>query len=132
MLIAVAIAALLMSGGRLLWLSSVYRKVALAHAAYENLARTLQSAVENDGKADRELLIAFGVKVEPESEAVTAQRAADARMNQKTAEYHAALKRKYERAAVRPWMPIDPDPRPPEPDVTHSPPESEQRVREDG
>jgi type II secretory pathway component PulJ len=38
MLIATAIIALLMGAGRLLWLSSVYRKAALAHAAAENLS----------------------------------------------------------------------------------------------
>jgi hypothetical protein len=125
MLIAVASVALLMGGLRLLWLRSVYRKAALAHAAYENLARTLQRMVENDGQEERELEIAFGMKVEPQSEAVKAKRAADARMNQETAEYHAALKHKYERAASRPWVPIAPDPPPPEPEVAPNPPEPE-------
>ena len=123
MLIAVASIALLMGGLRLVWLRSVYRKAALAHAAYENLARTLQSMVENDGKDERELAIAIGMKVAPESEAVRAKRAADASVNQKTAEYHATLKQKYERAASRPWVALAPDPPPPKPDVAANPPE---------
>ena len=110
MLIAVASVALLMGGLRLLWLRSVYRKMAVAHAAYENLARTLQRMVENEGKDERELEIAFGILVEPESEAIKAKRAADAGLNQRTAEYHFALRHKYETAASRPWVPIAPDP----------------------
>lgn len=125
MLIAVASIALLMGGLRLLWLRSVYRNAAFAHAAYENLARTMQRIVENEGNDERELYIAFGMKVEPESEAVRAKRAADASVNQKTAEYHAALKLKYERAACRPWVTLAPDPPPPEPDVAPNPPEPE-------
>jgi hypothetical protein len=124
-MIVVASVALLMGGLRLLWLRSAYRKAALAHAAYENLARTLQRMVENEGKDERELEIAFGMKVEPEPEPVKATRAADARVNRKTAEYHAALRQKYERAAARPWAPIAPDPPPPEPDVAPNPPEPE-------
>jgi hypothetical protein len=120
-MIVVASVALLMGGVRLLWLRSVYQKAALAHAAYENLARTLQRMVENEGKDERELEIAFGMKVEPESEAVKAKRAADARVNQKTAEYHAAMKHKYEQAASSPWIPITPDPPRPEPDVVRYP-----------
>jgi len=96
-MIAVAVASLVMASGRLLWLSSVYRKAALVQAAYENVARTLQT---------------FGMEmeIEPESGAIKAQRAADASVNQKTAEYRAALKRKYERAARFPWLPVEPDP----------------------
>jgi hypothetical protein len=125
MLIAVASVGLLMAGLRLLWLRSVYREAARFHAAYENLARTLQEMVENEGKNERELLIAFGVEVKPESEAVKARRTADARVNRKTAEYHAALKHKYERAASRPWVPIPPDPPLPEPATTPDPPDPE-------
>jgi hypothetical protein len=125
MLIAVASMALLLGGLRLVWLRSVYREAALARAAYENLARTLQEMVENEGKNERELQIAFGVEVEPESEAVKARRAADARVNRKTAEYHAALKGKYERAASRPWVLLPPDPRPPEAAAAQNPPDSE-------
>jgi hypothetical protein len=125
MLVAAAIASLLMGSGRLLWLSSVYRKLAVAHAALENLSRTLQSMAENDGKAERELLVAFDIEVEPEDEVVKAQRAAYAGLNQRTAEYHANLKRKYEKAAAHPWMPIDPVPPLPKPDGIVYPPESE-------
>jgi hypothetical protein len=122
MLAAVASLALLMGGLRLLWLSSVYRKAAAAHVAHERLARILQKIVEDEGKDERDLKIAFGVRIEPESEAVKAKRVADARLNQRTAEYHAALGRKYEIAASRPWIPIAPDPPPPEPDVAASRP----------
>jgi hypothetical protein len=31
------------------------------------------------------------------------------------AEFHDAMMRKYDRAASRPWLPIDPDPAPPQP-----------------
>jgi hypothetical protein len=61
------------------------------------------------------------MKGEPESEAVKAKRAAGARVNQRTAEYHAALKRKYEKADSRPWIPVAPDPAPLESDVDPSP-----------
>jgi hypothetical protein len=125
MMIAVASVALFMGGLRLLWVRSVYRKAAIAHAAYENLARTLQTMVENEGENERELLAAFGMKVEPESEAVKAKRSADARVNLRAAEYHAALKHKYEKAASRPWAPIAPDPPPPEPEGVPNPPEPE-------
>ena len=96
-LIAVAVASLVMASGRLLWLSSVYRKAALVHAAYENVARTLQT-------------LGMEMEIEPESGAINAQRAADASVNQKAAESHAARKRKYERAARFPWLPVEPDP----------------------
>jgi hypothetical protein len=125
MLAAVASVALLMGGLRLLWLSSVYRKAAVAHLAHEHVARTLQRIVENEGKDERESAIALGMRIEPESEAVKAKRVADARLNQRTAEYHAALRRRYEIAASRPWIPIAPDPPPPEPDVAASRPEPE-------
>ena len=36
-------------------------------------------------------------------------------MHHETAEYHAALKRKYSAAAARPWRFIEPDPPPPDP-----------------
>jgi hypothetical protein len=81
--------------------------------------------VENEGTDERELEIAFGIRVDPESQAVKAERVADRRLNQKTAEYHATSKHKYERAASRPWVPIASDPPPPEPDVAPNPPESE-------
>jgi hypothetical protein len=38
------------------------------------------------------------------------EEAADAAMNRKTAEYHAALRRKYEHAARYPWLPVKADP----------------------
>jgi hypothetical protein len=62
---------------RLLRLRSVNRNAALAHAAYENLARTLQRMVENEAKDERELEIAFVIRVDPESQAVKAERVAD-------------------------------------------------------
>jgi len=37
-----------------------------------------------------------------------------AEMMRRRAEYQAALKRKYEAATVRPWLPVAPDPPPPE------------------
>jgi hypothetical protein len=125
MLIAVASVALLMGGLRLLWLRSAYRKAAVAHLVLEKVARTLQRIVENEGKDEREAQIDLGMRVEPESEPVLARRAGDARLHQRTAEYHAALRQKYERAASRPWVPIAPDPPPPEPGVAASPPEPE-------
>jgi hypothetical protein len=125
-IVIVATVALLMGGLRLLWLGSVYRKAALAHAAHENLARTLQRMVENEGKDERELEFDFGMWVEPESESVKAKRAAHARLNQETAEYHAALKLKYERAASRPWVPLAQDPPPPKPGGEHNQPEAHQ------
>jgi hypothetical protein len=85
--------------------------------------------VQYEGKDERELEFAFGMRVEQESEAVKAKRGADARLNQKTAEYHAALKLKYERAASRPWVPLDPDPPPPEPGGDHNQPEADKVAR---
>jgi hypothetical protein len=43
-----------------------------------------------------------------------AETRADARVEARIGEYHAALARKYQRAAARPWLPVAPDPPPPD------------------
>ena len=73
------------------------------------------------------LLMAIGLEVRRELRLARRYRAwADAwghclvwydgrRGDQRSAYYCAKMKRKYERASSRPWLPVEPDPYPPEP-----------------
>ena len=91
MMVAVAVFALLSASGQLReryeGLRDRYELMGVMHAAHEIL--------ERDGGVD--VFSGFGL-VKP-----NAQRAA----------YHAEMRRKYERAARSPWLPVEPDP--PEP-----------------
>jgi hypothetical protein len=91
MMVAVAVVALLLDFGRMReryeGLRDSYEARGVMHAAHEVL--------ERDGGAD--VFMGFGL-VKP-----NAMRAA----------YHARMRRKYERAARYPWLPVEPDP--PEP-----------------
>lgn len=87
MMVGVAIVALILVGSRIVWLRHRYRNLAQSYDV-------------------KEFALAFGVQDERVSvESVRAW---------KKIEYYAALKRKYERAASRPWVPVPPDPPPPQ------------------
>jgi hypothetical protein len=107
---AVAVLALIMGGARIAWLRDRYRKAAAYYAAMENLQRTIQRSTVESAAAEEELLLAFDQKVSADDKQ---QAAAEAKAMQPLIDYYAALKRKYERAAARPWLPVDPDPPPP-------------------
>ncbi len=111
-MLAVAVLALIMGGARVVWLRDRYRKAAAYYAAMEKLQRELQRFTVKDAAAEEELAIAFGMKVTAEGKE---QAAAEARAMQPIIDDYAALRHKYERAAARPWLPVDPDPPPPVP-----------------
>ena len=78
----------------------------------EKLQREFQRFTVEDAAAEEELAIAFDMKVAAEGKE---HAAAEARAMQPIIDYYAALRHKYERAAARPWLPVDPDPPPPVP-----------------
>lgn len=110
MVLAVAVLALIIGALRIVWLRNGYQKAAVYYAAMEKLQRDLQRFGEEDARAEEELALAFGQKVSGEQKE---QQATEARGMQRLADWYAELKRKYERAAARPWLPVDPDPPPP-------------------
>ena len=91
LMIAVALIALGMGVGRVAWLGITYRRRADWHAVRHEIAR--DRVVWAERMVGRGYL-APGAKLAAESEA----------------DYHAALGRKYEHAAARPWLPVEPDP----------------------
>jgi hypothetical protein len=103
LMIVVAVAAGLMAAwvglARLRLLSSDYRARAEQHAGIEE---TLRRIVASDG-ADAPVDISPGPGLR--SRRFTARA---------VAEHEAALRRKYERAARYPWLPVEPDPLEPE------------------
>jgi len=109
MMLAAAVLALTMGGSRMAWLSARYRKAAKEYASKEVLARQVRRLdVEND-KSQDELARLLGRK--PSVEEAEA-RAASAREFQHTIDHFADLRRKYERAAARPWLAVDAEPSP--------------------
>jgi len=111
-MLAVAVVALIIGGSRIVLLRDSYQKAAAHFAITENLYRSLQRFAVEQGTAEEELALAFGEKVSVENRK---QRAAEVRAFQQQIEYYAALRRKYQRSAARPWVPVDPDPNPPIP-----------------
>jgi hypothetical protein len=111
MMLAVAVLALIMGGLRIVWLRDGYRKAAAYYASLEKLHRESRRFVEDGGRAEEELALAFGEKVSGEDKK---QQSTEVRGWQRLSDYCAALRRKYERAAARPWIPVDPDPPPPQ------------------
>jgi hypothetical protein len=103
MMVAVAVAAGLMAGSiglaRLRLLSSDYRARAEQHAGIEETLRHIIASDESDTPVD----ISPGAGLR--SRRFTARAVAD---------YEAALRRKYERAARYPWLRVEPDPLEPE------------------
>jgi hypothetical protein len=73
----------------------------------------MQQFTVEDAAAEEELARAFDQKVSAEDKE---RAAAEARAMQPLIDYYAALRRKYERAAARPWLPVEPDPPPPQVD----------------
>jgi hypothetical protein len=108
MMLAMAALALIMGGLRIAWLRDGYRKAAAFHAATENLQRVFLEGA----KTEEELALAFGYELPGEEKA---QQAAKIQIMQRKADNFAAMRRKYERAAARPWMAVDPDPPSPQP-----------------
>jgi hypothetical protein len=109
-MLAVAALALIMGGLRVVWLRDRYQKTAAYYAMMENLHRDFVRFVEESERAEEQLALAFGEKA---ARADKEQQAAEARRIQRQADYYAALRRKYEQAARRPWNLVDPDPPPP-------------------
>jgi hypothetical protein len=103
LMIVAAVAAALMAAwvgiARLRRLSSDFRARAEQHAGIEE---TLRRIVASDG-ADAPVDISLGPGLRSRRFTVWA-----------VAEYEAALRRKYERAARYPWLPVEPDPPEPE------------------
>ncbi len=96
-----------------------YRRRAASHAEHEQEFRLLslaadQAAVEASEAGAPDRRSDQDEDEGPEDRAILssrwAGRAADLRA---MASYHEFLKRKYERAATRPWLPVPPDPPPP-------------------
>jgi hypothetical protein len=109
-MLAVAVLALIMGGLRIVWLRDGYQKTAAYYAMMENLHRDFVRFVEESARAEQELARAFGDKALREDKE---QQAAEARGIQRQADYYAALRHKYQRAARRPWNFVGPDPLPP-------------------
>lgn len=113
LLIALAVAAALVAAERTWRRVQRHRQRALMHSQIEALSRTsldLSHAASTAGPAD-------GHSGEPQ-EPLTRQEEEENRRDRERLErlilYHAAMKRKYESAAERPWLPVSPDPPPPE------------------
>jgi hypothetical protein len=104
---AVAVLALIMGVARIVWLRDHYRRTAAAYALAERKQREILRTFVAAAEAEENMLLAFGMNVSAEDKE---QNAADARAMQQTAEYCAALRRKYEQAAAHPWIPLEPDP----------------------
>jgi hypothetical protein len=107
MTLAVAVLALILGGLRIVWLRDRYRRAAASYAATENLQRGFLRFAEGDAEAEEDLAIAFGYKISGEDKE---QQATEIRVMRRKADYLEMMRRKYERAAARPWMPVDPDP----------------------
>jgi hypothetical protein len=103
-MVIVAVAALALAAEatrrRMVNLSSAYRQRALVHQNKAGLASL--NALVSDAEYRRG---------QPPDRKYAEWRAGFRRL----AEFHEAMMRKYERAASRPWLPIDADPAPPQP-----------------
>src|SRR5262245_46523651 len=97
-MIAVAVVAVGVGAGMLIVRSRSYAALAALHAESEKECRRIVEADE-------------GNRLDP---AIWKDWIAYARRGRTRLLYHAALRRKYERASRRPWLPVEPDP--PEPD----------------
>ena len=130
LMLAVAVFAVALGGCRIVWLRHRYRTAAATHSSSESFWRKQQSIMEQAGKDDETHwlalletaengsvavtnLIGTPVKIMSDLGTVKERNAAEFSKCQQQVEYHAVLKRKYQRAAARPWYPVDPDPPPP-------------------
>jgi hypothetical protein len=102
LMIAVAVAALLL-GGDVLWRKRAgYLARANVEAASEMQSRALIKVYESAIETSAAPSVADGYRHWVE-------------VHREEADYHGRLRRKYERAARYPWLPVEPDPRWPGP-----------------
>ena len=117
-MIAVAVVALLLTGARLVYLWWHYRSLAAMHASREvNFARQAQQYErKHDWCAQQFAIAALGSDSDRSAtwEALATSSGATAHDLRRLAEHASRIKRKYEHAARRPWLPVAPDPPPPE------------------
>jgi hypothetical protein len=106
MMLATAVLALVMGCCKMAWLSSRYRKAAQFSASIESMFRQLRRVTDGDDKSRDDLALFLGLGPIVEDKVV---RTAADRGFQKTVDYYAALRRKYERAAAWPWLAVEPD-----------------------
>ena len=121
MMVSVAVVAVLVANVELMRRHVVSRALATKHAAMQAELEAARRLAEERAKwvellAERgevEAPTSFPL-IDPLAGATTLSevRALSTRYA-KQAAYHAQLRRKYERAAARPWLPIEPDPPPP-------------------
>jgi hypothetical protein len=83
------------------------RERAYRDRAWYHLAASHQLARDS-----RWHLCTFGLP-ERQAEAIRSRESAERTALSTAAEYHRRLRAKYERAAQRPWLPVEPDPPPP-------------------
>ncbi len=91
LMILVAMAALFLGGAHLRHLKGVYRQRAVRHAQLEVSSRRIAKYA---GALAR----------------IGAERPGAASSTSRRADYHAAMRQKYEDAAAHPWLSVDPDP----------------------
>jgi hypothetical protein len=109
MMLAVAVLSLIMGGSRMAWLSVRYHRAARYYATLERFFRQVQRLAQDNAASPDELALLMGSNPLIENKLA---RAAAAMTFQHTGDYYAALRRKYERAAVCPWFPVGEDPCP--------------------
>jgi hypothetical protein len=101
---------------------AVIAGAAVSLGVYETMRRRVQAfrlkawyhhaASHQLAMEGREFFCGFGLTKE-RLEAIAAERRARQRIAMTASEYHEGLHKKYQRAAERPWLPVDPDPPPP-------------------
>jgi hypothetical protein len=109
MLLAIAVLALLMFGVRMAWLSTVYRRAAARHRNREAVLREIVRLMRDNEEKANEI---FGRTLTPEEKA---QQTSRNQSDDAGIEYYSQMRRKYDRAAARPWLAVEPDPPWPEP-----------------
>jgi hypothetical protein len=97
LMVAVAVLALLLMGGIMVWRSANYRRLAAFHEEMERRQERAVRGIESLAQA----------ATDPK-DAAAARR--DAAHEARIGRYHAGLKAKYLRAAARPWESVAPDP----------------------
>jgi hypothetical protein len=104
LLIAVAVAGMVLGEGLMIQRRARLRATSARHAAQEQMWTTLAAAAGQ--RPSRRVDWSYrGVR-----------RQTDQGRCRAAADYHARLARKYDRAARYPWLPVAPDPPPPQPE----------------
>ena len=101
LLVAVAVVALALGAGMILQRQSILRRTAAYHERMERVQAAKVRGIENLARA----------ATTPE---LAAETRADAMVEARIGAHHARLKQKYRRMSTRPWLPVAPDPPPPE------------------